>query len=78
MKLSLMNDKINATNLNYLNLCGRVILRPLFVTVDGGAGSGSLPTSPPLAPDAQQPSCPIACFFWSLFERGFEAFLFKF
>jgi hypothetical protein len=36
-----------------------LMLRPLFVTVGGGAGSGCPPTSPPLTPDPLLPSCAL-------------------
>jgi hypothetical protein len=78
MRLSLVNNKINAKNLYYLNFSGSLMLRPFLVTVGRGAGSGSPPTSPPLTPDAPPPEFSTTCFFWRIFVRGFEAFLFKF
>ena len=62
-KLPIIIDEIDAINPCYLNFCGRLMLRPLFVIVGVGAGPGSLPTSLPPTPDALQPSCPTACFF---------------
>jgi hypothetical protein len=67
----------NATKLYYLNLLGRLILRPLLVTLGGDTGVASQPTPPPPTPDAPPPGCLIACFLGGLFDAGFEAcFLF--
>jgi hypothetical protein len=63
MKLSLVNDKINATNLYYLNFYGSLMLRPFFMTLGKGADSGSPPTSPPLTPDALLAELPDTCSF---------------
>jgi hypothetical protein len=59
---------INAPKLYYLNLLGRLILRPLLVDLGGEAGvaSGSTTLSPTL--DARPRGCLIARVFGDLFD----------
>jgi hypothetical protein len=77
MQPSGVTHRINATKLYYLNLLGRLILRPLLVTLGGDTGVASEPTPPPPTPDAPPPGCLIACFLGGLFDAGFKAcFLF--
>jgi hypothetical protein len=63
MILSEVAQSINTTELYYLNLLGKLMLRPLLVTLDGGAGVASRPTPPLFTPDAPLPSCSTARFF---------------
>ena len=75
MQPSEMVHKINATKLNYLNLLGRLMLRPLLVTLGKDTGAASEPTPPPPTPDAPPPRSLIACFFRGLFNTDLEACL---
>jgi hypothetical protein len=77
MQSSEVANRINATKLYYLNLLGRLMLRPLLVTLGGDTGVASKPTSPLPTPNAPPPGCLIACFLGGLFDTGLEAcFLF--
>jgi hypothetical protein len=67
-----MIHEINATKLYYLNLLGRLMLRPLLVALGGEAGFGSELTPPLPTPDARPPSCLIACFLVGLFDTGLD------
>jgi hypothetical protein len=62
--------KINATKSYYLNLLGRLMLRPLLVALGEEAGFGSELTPPPPTPDARPPDCLVACFLGGLFDTG--------
>jgi hypothetical protein len=65
---------INATKLYYLNLLGRLMLRPLLVDLDGGSGFGSelIPTPP--IPDARPPDCLTTYFFKGLFNINLDTY----
>jgi hypothetical protein len=56
--------------LYYLNLLGRLMLRPLLVDLGGEVSVASKLTLPPPTPDAPLPSCLIACFFRDLFNTN--------
>jgi hypothetical protein len=73
MQLSVMAYMSNASKLYYLNLLGRLILRPLLVTLGRDTGVAFKPTSPPPTPDASPLGCLIACFLGGLFDIGLEA-----
>jgi hypothetical protein len=73
MQLSVMAYMSNATKLYYLNLLGRLMLRPLLVTLGRDTGVAFKPTSPPPTADAPPPGCLIACFLGGLFDIGLEA-----
>jgi len=75
MQLSEVAYRINATKSYYLNVLGRLMLRPLLMTLGGDTGVASEPTPPPPTPDAPSPSCPTACFLGGLFDAGFKACL---
>jgi hypothetical protein len=74
MQLSEMTCISNATMLYYLNLLGRLMLRPLLVTLGRDTSVAFKPTSLPPTPDAPPPSCLLACFLGGLFNIGLEAY----
>jgi hypothetical protein len=77
MKLSKVAHRINATKLYYLNLLGKLMLRPLFMNLGEDTGVASEPTPPPPTPDAPPPGCLIARSLGGMFDADFEAcFLF--
>jgi hypothetical protein len=78
MGLSEMAYMSIATKLYYLNLLGRLMLRPLLVTLGRDTSVAFKPTSSPPTPDAPPPRCLIACFLGGLFDTSLEAcFLFS-